>query len=126
MSDERQERQSLPVHMAVAAGILITAVVGATAGVVYRGKMGDEQAQAQQPANVSVESPFLRPAAEDLNSDTLPDMVLYLGGGRRVPLYGFGQLDGGSPAAYHPADFMRAQFPDSPVDYDSIEARLNR
>jgi hypothetical protein len=125
MSDEPKKQSSPSVPMAVAAGLIIVGTVGAITAMMYGIKRLTEQDQPQQPCGAVVERPAACPVA-DLNGDTLPDMLLYLGDGRKVPLYGFSQLGEDIPASYQPASFMRATFPDSPVDYEGIEARLNQ
>lgn len=104
--------------------MILVATVAAVTATIYGIKRVTEQDQPQQPCGAVVERPAACPVA-DLNGDTLPDMLLYLGDGRKVPLYGFSQLGDDIPASYQPASFMRATFPDSPVDYEGIEARLN-
>ena len=125
MNDGREKHKPVPVSTAVKAFCAIVGTVGAITAMMYGIKrLTEHDQEALQPCGAVVERPAACPVA-DLNGDTLPDMLLYLGDGRKVPLYGFSQLGDDIPASYQPASFMRATFPDSPVDYEGIEARLN-
>jgi len=59
----------------------------------------------------------------DLNSDELPDLVIERASGRKTPLYG---VRDGENIDYVPAEEIERLSTESRVDYQEIEANLNR
>ena len=57
----------------------------------------------------------------DLNHDEIPDLKIELQGGHKIPLYGIEK----SGVIYVSADEMMQRNPDSIIDYETIEAKLN-
>jgi hypothetical protein len=93
------------------------------------GHLEDERRNAlsQQEAafNKSVDESYAALQETDLNMDGVPDLVLNLGDGRKIPLYGLKSPDG-TVRNYLAGAKMKDLFSDSPVDYEGIAARLNQ
>lgn len=122
---EKMDKEDAKVRAVLS--IIVATSIGLT-WLITRSVESDKrlEALAQQKAafNNSVEESYAAPQETDLNMDGMPDLVLNLGDGRKVPLYGVSNPDG-EGLIYLSGAKMRDRFPDRPVDYDGIAARLN-
>jgi hypothetical protein len=75
--------------------------------------------------NRSVDESYAALQETDLNMDGVPDIVLNLGDGRKIPLYGVRSHDG-IVKNYLTGAKMQNLFSDRPVDYEGITAKLNQ
>ncbi len=100
-------------------------------GAFYRvtGQLEDERrtvlSQQEAAFNKSVDESYAALQDADLNLDGVPDLVLNLGEGRKIPLYGVRSPDG-TVRNYLTGTKMQTLFSDRPVDYKGIAAKLNQ
>lgn len=66
---------------------------------------------------------ILLSSQSDFNKDGTLDILLTTNSGEKIPLYGI--RDGDKITAYVCAEQMKQLYPESIIDYDTIEARLN-
>jgi hypothetical protein len=91
----------------------------------YENERRTALSQQEAAFNKSVDESYAAPQETDLNMDGVPDIVLNLGDGRKIPLYGVRSSDG-TVKNYLAGAKMKDLFSDSPVDYEGIAARLNQ
>jgi len=85
--------------------------LGLSIGLIMVGTNGMRSRYANSPANVRMIS--------DLNKDGIHDAYVEQNSGRKVPM--FGTKDG----EYLSADEFKERNPDTIIDYDALEERLN-
>ncbi|MBI5881356.1 hypothetical protein HZB90_04455 [archaeon] len=92
---------------------------------IEKAEFQKNSSQQEAAFNKSVDESYAAPQETDLNMDGVPDIVLNLGDGRKIPLYGVRSPDG-TVRNYLTGAKMQNLFSDRPVDYEGIAAKLNQ
>lgn len=66
--------------------------------------------------------PYFTKSSKDLNDDSVPDFVITLNNGHKVPMFG---VYNGAYLEYYSASYMQDTFRDNFKDYRTIEDRIN-